>query len=109
MKEEIKTNLKNTNTWLRLLFMVLFSAFYFLAISVFGAMLAFQILVALLTGNPNERVRQFHAQLVKYIYQVLRYVSFGTEEKPFPFSDWPDETPEEISTPVPVPDTDQGE
>jgi len=109
MKEEIKTNLKNTNTWLRLLFMALFGAFYFLAIFVFGALLAFQILVALLTGKPNERIRQFHAQLVKYIYQVLRYVSFGTEERPFPFSEWPDEAPEADSTPVPVSDTDAGE
>lgn len=101
MKEEIKTNLKNSSTWLRLLFMALFAAFYFLAIFVFGALLIFQILVALITGSTNERIRQFHAQLVKYIYQVLRFVSFGTEEKPFPFAEWPDETPEENSTPVP--------
>lgn len=102
MKEEIKTNLKNTNTWLRLLFMVLFSAFYFLAIFLFGALLTFQILVALITGSPNERIRPFHGQLARYIYQVLRYVSYGTEEKPFPFADWPEGEIDTVSPPATV-------
>lgn len=94
MKEEIKQNLKNTNTWLRLVFMILFSIFYFVSISLYSVMLAFQVLVALITGNPNERVRAFHAQLVQYIYRVLRYISFGSEKKPFPFDDWPRDEPE---------------
>ena len=100
MKEEIKGNLKNTGTWLRLLFMVLFGAFYFLAIFLFGALLIFQIIVALLTGSPNERVSSFHSQLARYIFQVLRYVSYCTEEKPFPFADWPEVEIKKRETPV---------
>ncbi len=94
--EEIKQNLKNTNTWLRLVFMVLFGFFYFVAIALYGAMLIFQIIVSLVTGLPNERVRTFHASLVRYIYQVLRYISYGTERKPFPFDEWPQDEPESL-------------
>ncbi len=94
MNEEIKQNIKNTNTWIRLIFMILFGLFYFVSISLFSVMLIFQILVALITGSPNERIRLFQAQLVQYIYRVLRYISYGTEKKPFPFDDWPRDEPE---------------
>ena len=90
-KAEIKQNLKNTNTWFRLLIMILFMVFFAAAINVFGLLLLFQIIFSLLTGKSNERVRLFSKRLASYLYQILVYLSYSTEEKPFPFSDWPEE------------------
>jgi hypothetical protein len=90
-KAEIKQNLKNTNTWLRLFIMILFIIFFGAAISIFGLLLLFQIVFSLLTGKSNERVRIFSKRLTSYLYQILVYLSYTSDERPFPFSDWPEE------------------
>jgi hypothetical protein len=91
MKEETKENLKNTNTWLRFVFMILFIIFFNFAEMLLMLIVAFQFIVSLIAGSPNERVKPFSRQLSRYIYEVLLFLSYNTEEKPFPFSDWPGE------------------
>jgi hypothetical protein len=88
-REEIKSNLKNTKTWLRVVFMVLFALFYGVAISVYWAIVIFQVIYSLITSNINERVLQFSSSLTQYLYSVLNYMTFQTEETPFPFNEWP--------------------
>ncbi|HBP83988.1 MAG TPA: DUF4389 domain-containing protein, partial [Gammaproteobacteria bacterium] len=36
-----------------------------------------------------ERLRSFTQDLNSFIYAALQYVTFNTDEKPFPFCDWP--------------------
>ena len=92
MKEEVKKNLKDTNAWLRVLFMILFGCIYSLAIIVMWVLVLFQLTFSLLTGSPNTKIEPFSRQLSKYIYEILLYLSYNTEEKPFPFADWPADT-----------------
>ena len=93
MKEEVKKNLKNTNVWLRFLFMILFVVVYhFIVIIVMALVILFQFIYTLLTGEPNGKIKPFSKQLVKYIYEIFLFLSYNTEEKPFPFSDWPSDT-----------------
>ncbi len=87
--EEIKNNIKNTNAWLRLLFIIIFLLFYGIAEMVFWFSVLVQVLFNLIGGKVNQNLRLFTARLAAYIYAVLRYVGFQTEEKPFPFSSWP--------------------
>ena len=89
MNEEIKKNLKNTNAWLRLIFMVLFIFLYSIAIMVLWVVVFLQIVFNLFTASPNSKILPFSSQLSKYIYEILLYLSFNSEEKPFPFGDWP--------------------
>ncbi|HOO73361.1 MAG TPA: DUF4389 domain-containing protein [Spirochaetota bacterium] len=91
MKEETKENLKNTGTWMRFIYMVLFIIFYGIAEGLLMFIVLFQFIVTLITSTPNERVRPFSRQLSRYIYNVLLFLTYNSEEKPFPFSDWPTE------------------
>jgi len=56
---------------------------------------AFQFLASLFTGQPNDRLTRFGRNLARYLQQVTVYMTFATEEKPFPFTPWPDELHEE--------------
>ena len=89
--EEIKQNLKNKSMWLRVLFMVLFAIFYGIAISIFWAVVVFQVLYGLITGTANGRVVDFSRNLTAYLYDILRYLTMQFEEKPFPFNEWPNQ------------------
>jgi len=89
MNDEVKMHVTNTQTWLRLLFMLLFAAISWVAKLVLIAVVIFQFLVKLLTGDVNEHALDLGGQLSSYIYQILNYLTFNTEERPFPFTDWP--------------------
>ena len=87
--DELKANVQNTNVWIRLFFMALFAVLYWGAEVVLAIVVLFQFLSVLLTGNKNDKVLAFGAQLSNYAYQIFRYLTFNSEEKPFPLGDWP--------------------
>lgn len=95
-KEELRENLTTRDTWMRGLYMLLFLVFYTLAELVVGAVVVFQFLSRLITGEVNERLLQFGQQLSRYLYDTLRFFTFNSEEKPYPFSPWP-QTPNPTS------------
>lgn len=87
---EKQSTLKDSATWKRILFMLLFAFIYSIAEIVVTAVVVLQILFRLFTGQPNDRLLAFGRQVSDYIYQILMFLTFNAEEKPFPFSNWPD-------------------
>ena len=43
----------------------------------------------LITTELNEQLLDFSNSLTKYVSQILLYITFKSEERPFPFSPWP--------------------
>lgn len=87
--KEIEQNLKDKSNWARLVFMVLFAIAYSVAEVVFFALVIFQFLAKAVTGSLNEKVSTFSASLIVYIKQILDFLSYADETRPFPLSDWP--------------------
>ncbi|MBI1424928.1 MAG: DUF4389 domain-containing protein [Gammaproteobacteria bacterium] len=94
MDSELKNNLRKRATWLRGLYMLLFIVIFHVAEVVVGAVVLLQFLFTLFSGATNARLLRFGQSLSQYVYQILRFLSFNSEEMPFPFSEWPttDET-----------------
>lgn len=91
----LEENIRSRSTWLRLLFMVI----YYVLISLAGLVGTFVVVVGffwvLITGEVNQQLRQVGQGVASYIYEIVRYLTFNTDEKPFPFGgDWPSATPE---------------
>ena len=76
-------------TWIRLLFLLLFIFFYGVAEAVLGAIVIVQFGFKLITHETNQKLLDFTTGLNKYIYEILQFMTFNSSEKPFPFSDWP--------------------
>ncbi len=98
MSGDIKENVTRRSIWLRLVFMIVLSVAFNVAEFITFAVVAFQFLASLFTGQPNGRLARFGRNLARYLQQITVYLTFTTEEKPFPFTPWPDEPHEE--TPV---------
>lgn len=76
---------------LRLLWMFLFYLLLFWALSVVVALVAIaQFVLVLVNEAPNGRLIHFSSALNRYARQVLDFVTFNEERKPFPFSPFPD-------------------
>ncbi len=92
---QLEQNLKRRSTWIRLLFMAVFVALYMITRIVFGAVVIFQFLWVLFTAETNKQLTDLGQSLATYTYQIMRYLSFNSEDKPFPFSlEWPTGTPD---------------
>ena len=53
----------------------------------------FQFGWLMVTRKQNEPLQALGEGLSRYFYQAIRYLTFNSEEKPFPFSDWPGSPP----------------
>jgi hypothetical protein len=95
MSGNIKDNVTRSSIWLRLFFMIVLCIAYGVAELVTSAVVVFQFLASLFTGKPNDRMAHFGRNLARYFQQIMVYMTFATEEKPFPFAPWPDEPHEE--------------
>ena len=89
MEEVSPPNPGRRNTGIRLLFVVLFAFIYQVAEVVLIALVIIQFGFKLISGNLNESLLQFSASLSRFFYEILQFVTFNTDEKPFPFSSWP--------------------
>ncbi len=89
-QQDLKTNLLSGPQWLRFAFMILFAGFLQIARIAMWVLVVLQFLFALITGKDNTRLRSFGGSLSEFIYQSFQYLTYNTEEKPFPFSSWPE-------------------
>ena len=48
-----------------------------------------QFLFDLISREPNTRLCQFSAELKDYFSEIIAFVTYQSDTKPFPFSDWP--------------------
>lgn len=94
MEVELKSRLTSRDLWIRALYMLFFVIAYSVAELVITLIVLFQFVSVLFTGSANTSLLKFGHNLSTYVYQVFRFLTFNTEMHPFPFSDWPDETPE---------------
>ncbi len=86
---------KDSRTWVRGLFMLLFVAIYNVTAILIGAVAILQFAWKLIGGETNPRLLSFGEDLSRFFYQILRFLTFNTEEKPFPFADWPAQAPKD--------------
>ena len=91
--QETRKSIMDRSTWLRGLFMLIFAVAYGIAEILLLVTAVFQFLYLLVTGKTVERLLIFGENLGRYFYQIVRYLTFNTEQRPFPFSDWPGAAP----------------
>lgn len=89
MSNNVLDNLKNSATWKRGLYMLLYAIFYTLAEIVLFAVILFQFLLKVFTGETNDRLRKLGQGLSTFIYQVLQYLNYNSDYQPYPFGAWP--------------------
>jgi Domain of unknown function (DUF4389) len=48
-----------------------------------------QCVIMLLADKPDGRLISFGRSMGRYLQQIVIFLTFATEEMPFPFNDWP--------------------
>jgi len=88
-------------SWERIINMLVLAVAYTIAETVLIALIIGQILFRVVSKQPNEPMCRLGKQLSDYLYQTLLYLSFNSEEKPFPFQTWSASRERKIIVPGP--------
>jgi hypothetical protein len=86
----IEQNLKSGTTWLRFVFMVVSCVLACVAIFAGSVIVVLGFFYLLFSGEVNPQIKEAGQRLATYIYNIARYLTFNTDEKPFPLGgEWP--------------------
>ena len=91
--ENTTDNLKEESTWLRLVFIILFAILFNLAEVVLTAVVVIQFLSTLVRGRPVSQITVFGQNLSTFVYEILLFLTFKTDDMPWPISAWPSGAP----------------
>ncbi len=90
-RDELKSKIANPGHWMRLLLMALMYVILFSLVQfIVTISLLIQWVLVLFSGEPNARLKHFTRGLNRYAYQIMEFLNFNSEERPFPLSDWPE-------------------
>ncbi len=85
--------IERKETGIRILLTILFVLILRTVDVVLGVIVLFQLVFTLITKRrPGERVARFANRIITYVMQLLRYLTYQEDQRPFPFSDFPAES-----------------
>lgn len=88
MQDQINENLKKIDTWKRIIFMLIYAVIDSMIRLLLWLVILLQVGAVLFTGSTNPNILGFGRSLATYHYHILLFLTFNTEQLPFPFSDW---------------------
>ena len=87
--DELKENVVQQSKWIRILIVIVFCVVYYWAALLLCLFAVLQFLFHLVTNEPNKNLSKVGMGFRRYMVQIINYVTYQTEEKPFPFSNFP--------------------
>lgn len=87
--DELFAAAKSRGIWIRGLLTLLFLAILWFVRLIVVILAVFQFVFAIVTGGPNRRLLPFGRGVAAYMQQMVTFVTWNTETRPFPFAPWP--------------------
>ena len=75
--------------WMRLLYMLLFGFIGYMIRFAATLLIVLQFFTVLFTGTPNPKLLELGKMLSNYTYQILLFLTYNSEEKPYPLGPMP--------------------
>lgn len=88
MEDQTRDNLTDKSTWMRLLYIVLFTLAFNIAEFLIAIIVLVQFLSVLFTKKPNERLQTLGGDLGVYVKDVVCFLTYQSDHMPYPISDW---------------------
>lgn len=76
------------NVLIRCMYMILFLIVSRIVSACVFLIAVFQLFCSLIWRKPNDDVMDFGRALSIYLAEIVQFLSYNTEKKPWPFSPW---------------------
>lgn len=87
IEDQIKSQVQDTGTWVRLFFTLLFVVIFYVVFVIVAAVAVIQFITRILTGKPLGSLMDFNAKLAEYARDLVAYITYASDNKPFPFKE----------------------
>ncbi|MCF6288639.1 MAG: DUF4389 domain-containing protein [Proteobacteria bacterium] len=84
-----ESNEVGSEVFSRIFYTILFALIGWLSLWVFTFVVLIQFGFLLITGKVNINLKGFNQEIGLFLFDMIKYLSFQTNDKPFPFRDWP--------------------
>lgn len=71
------------------LYLILFLAIGYVSAFIILIVTILQFVLDIVLKNPNKNLLDFSKSLTSYVYEVISYLNYVSDKKPFPFNPWP--------------------
>lgn len=88
MRINLKEKLSSKDKWIRGVYMMLFLVIAVIIKFLIWFVTAFQFVSVLLNNHPNKMLLELGEHLSVYIGQIFRFLTYNSDEKPYPFKPW---------------------
>lgn len=85
----VTRHLAEKATWLRLIFMILFGIVVEILRFAVYLVAVVQFLFKLFTGKDQPQIRALGGSLAEYLRQIVDFLAFRSEDRPYPWGIWP--------------------
>ena len=75
---------------IKLVYLILFLIIFSVMDAVLIVIVILQAALTFFSDEPSDTLRNFGSSLSVYLKQIVAFLSYASEQKPYPFSDWPD-------------------
>ena len=90
VKEGVIDRVKDYNNWLRVFFMLVYGlVLLYAVVPVTFVVMVAQLWFMFSLGTLNSNLTAFGESLVEYIQEIIGFLFFKNDEKPFPFKSYP--------------------
>lgn len=90
--EDIVENLKQSSVWVRILLMIGFAfVLYMVILPAIIILTIAQALFVAITGDPNRNLRGLGSLIQQYVSQIIAFITYNSDYRPFPFEEFPSE------------------
>jgi len=87
--DDISENIRQRSQWVRIFFMLAFTVALYVTAVVLLVLVIAQALFALLSGRDNLNLRRLGANLTAYVSEILAFLTYNSEHRPFPIGPFP--------------------
>ena len=83
-------NIKESSIWVNFFLKVIYLIFLNFIIPFLGFITLLQLLFSLGSKKPNDNLISFSKKISIYIYQIINFITYSSDERPWPFNPFPD-------------------
>ena len=86
----LSENIKEPSIWVNFFLKVIYLIFLNFIIPFLGFITLLQLLFSLGSKKPNNNLISFSKKISIYIYQIINFITYSSDERPWPFNTFPD-------------------
>ena len=83
-------NIKEPSIWVNFFLKVIYLVFLNFIVPFLGFITLLQLLFSIGSKKPNENLVSFSKKISSYIYQIINFITYSSDQRPWPFNSFPE-------------------